>query len=74
MDLVFIHYNDLEFQANKIFSINFSDGDRLQWVLFKKNRDYYLTSMSCFIKITNDLTKLEHYGDITKISDLSNKI
>ena len=30
MDQVFIHYNDLEFQANKIFSINFSDGDRLQ--------------------------------------------
>ena len=73
MDLVFIYY-DLEFQDNKIFSINFSDGDRLQGVLFKKNRDYYLTSMSCFIEITNDLTELEHYGNITKISDLSNKI
>ena len=61
MDLVFIYYNNLEFQDNKIFSINFNDGgDRLQGILFKKNRDYYLTSMSCFIEITNDLSELEH--------------
>ena len=30
--------------------------------------------MSCFIEITNHLTELEHYGNITKISDSSNKI
>ena len=29
MDPVFIYYNNLEFQDNKIFSINFNDGDRL---------------------------------------------
>ena len=74
MDPVFIYYNNLEFQDNKIFSISFNDGDRLQGILFKKNRDYYLTSMSCFIEITNDLSELEHYDNITKISDLSNKI
>ena len=60
MDLVFIYYNNLEFQDNKIFSINFNDGDRLQGILLKKNRDYYLTSMSCFIEITNDLSEWEH--------------
>ena len=30
--------------------------------------------MSCFIEITNDLSELEHYDKIKKISELSNKI
>ena len=30
--------------------------------------------MSCFIEITNDLSELTHYGDIKRISDLSNTI
>ena len=74
MDPIFIYSNDLQFQGNKSFTINFSDDDRLQGVLFKKNKDYYLTSMSCFIEITNDLSELEHYSEIIKISELSNKI
>ena len=41
---------------------------------FKKNKDYYLASMSCFIEITNDLSEQQHYGKIIKISELSNKI
>ena len=35
---------------------------------------YYLTIMSCFIEITNDISEQQHYGKITKISELSNKI
>ena len=30
--------------------------------------------MSCFIKITNDLSELTHYHDIKKISNLLNTI
>ena len=74
MDPIFIYYNDLKFQDNKIFTIKFSDGDRLDRVLFKKKKDYYLVSMSCFIEITNDLSELTHYDNIKKISDLSNSI
>ena len=74
MDPIFIYYNNLQFQDNKSFSIDFSDEDRLEGVLFKKSRDYYLTSMSCFIEITNDLSELEHYDEIKKFSELSNKI
>ena len=40
----------------------------------KKNKDYYLTSMLCFIEITNDLSELEHYIEIIDISKLSNNI
>ena len=42
--------------------------------MFLKNNDYYLTSMSCYIQLTNDLTELTHYDDVKKISDLSNDI
>ena len=38
MDPIFIYYKELEFQDNKIFIIEFSDGHRLGRVLFKKKR------------------------------------
>ena len=74
MDPIFIYSNNLQFQDNKSFTIDFSDNDRLDGILFKKNKDYYLTSMSCFIEITNDLSELEHYIEILDISKLSNNI
>ena len=74
MDPIFIYGNNLQFQDNEPFTINFSNGDRLHGLLFKKNKDYYLTSVSCFIEITNDLSELEHYSKIIKISKLSNNI
>ena len=74
MEPAFIYNNNLKFQDNKIFTINFRDGDRLQGVLVRKNRDYYLVSMSYFIEWSNDLGDLTDYGDITKISELSNQI
>ena len=74
MDPIFIYSNNLQFQDNKSFIIDFSDDDRLDGVLFKKNKDCYLTSMLCFIEITNDLSELEHYIEIIDISKLSNNI
>ena len=75
MDPVFIYYDKVNFQNDyKVFKVDFSDGDNLQAVLFKKNRDYYITSMSCFIRLEQDLKELTHYDDIKKISEISNKI
>ena len=55
MDPIFIYYNNLEFKDKKIFNIEFSNEDRLQGVMFKKDKDYYLTSMSCFIELNTSL-------------------
>ena len=75
MDPVFIYYDKVNFQNDyKVFKVDFSDGDNLQAVLFKKNRDYYITSMSFFITLEQDLKELTHYDDIKKISEISNKI
>ena len=71
---MFIYYNNLKFEENKTFTIGFSNEDRLQGKMFRKAKDYYLTSMSCFIQLTNDLTELMHFDDIKKISDLSHNI
>ena len=75
MDPVFIYYDKVNFQNDyKVFKVDFSDGDNLQAVLLKKNRDYYIMSMSCFIMLEQDLEELTHYDDTKKISEISNKI
>ena len=74
MEPIFIYYNDLKFEDNKIFNVEFSNEDRLQGVMFLKKKGYYLTSMSCFIKLSNDLSELSQFEDIKKISELSNEI
>ena len=75
MEPVFIYYNNLKFQENtKIFTADFSDEDRLQGVMFKKNKDYYLTSLSSYIKLAEEIEKLKEFPDIKKIADLSEEI
>ena len=54
MEPVFIYYKTLSFDQNKRFTLEFSDGDLLEGVIFKKNKDYYITSMSCYVNQTVD--------------------
>ena len=75
MEPIFIYYNTLKFKENtKIFTADFSDEDRLQGVMFNKNKDYYLTSLSCYIKLEENIEKLKEFPDIKKIADLSEEI
>ena len=55
MEPVFIYYNNLEFKENsKMFTADFSDKDRLQGILFNKNKDYYLTSNHVVLHSANE--------------------
>ena len=74
MDLIFIYYNNLKFAENKQFTLEFSNEDLLQGITFLKNKDYFLMSMSCFIEVENDITKLKQYSAIEKISELAKRI
>ena len=74
MDPIFIYYNNLKFAENKKFTLEFSDGDILQGIIFRKNRDYFLMSLTCFIETENDITELMQYADIEKISKFANRI
>ena len=77
MDPVFMYWNKINFIGNndfKKFMVEFSNGDRFNGVLFQKENDYFITSLSTNIKIEKDLTKLEDYDKIKKISDELNDI
>ena len=76
MKPVFIYCDIVKFQNNdyKIFKVDFSNGDNLESVFFRKSKDYYITSMSSFITLKQDLKELKHYDDIKKITEISNEI
>ena len=74
MDPIFIYYNNLKFSENKQFTLEFSNKDLLQGIIFLKNRDYFLMSMSCFMEVENKISKLKQYPAIKKISGLANRI
>ena len=74
MDPIFIYYNNLKFSENKQFTLEFSNKDLLQGIMFLKNRDYFLMSMSCFMEVENKISKLKQYPAIKKISGLANRI
>ena len=72
MDPIFIYNNNLIFDENQRFILNFSDGDILKGVNFSKENDYFIMSMSCFTEVFNDITKLKQYDDIEKKSIIAN--
>ena len=74
MEPIFIYYNNLNFEQDKNFLLEFSDSDKLDDVIFKNNKDYYITNISCYIDLTVDVTKLPQFDKIKEISDLSNSI
>ena len=59
MESTFVYYKNLTFDDEKKFLINFSDEDLLKGVVFKKNKDYYVTSMACYLHLPVDITKLQ---------------
>ena len=40
MEPIFIYYSNLNFDQDKNFTLEFSDCDKLDGVIFKKNKDY----------------------------------
>ena len=72
-----MYWDKVKFDDNnnfKDFKVKFSDGDSLNGVFFKKNKDYYITSMSAFISLEQNVKELKDYEKIKKISELSNAI
>lgn len=77
MEPVFIYWDKIKFTDRndfKNFKVNFNNDDSLTGVLFKKKRDYYLTSLSANIKLQTNLNELKDYDKIKKIAEVSNAI
>ena len=72
-----MYWDKVKFEDNnnfKDFKVKFSNGDSLDGVIFKKNKDYNITSMSAFIALEKNLKELKDYDTIKKISEISNAI
>ena len=67
MEPAFTYYNNLKFDKHKKLTISFSNEDLLKDVVFRKNRDYYISSMSC----ADNITKLPKYDKIKEIHNLA---
>ena len=65
MELTFIYYNNLNFDQDKSFTLEFSDSDKLDGVIFKKNYN---------VDLIVDVTKLPQFDKIKEISDWGNAI
>ena len=74
MEPVFIYYNIFSFNQNKRFTLEFSDGNLLEGVIFKKNKYHYITTLLYYVDLTADVTKLRQFDKIKEISDLANAI
>ena len=74
MESIFIYYNNLNFDQDKNFTLEFSDSDKLDSVILQKNKEYHIRSMPCYVDFTNDVTKLPQFDKIKEISDLENAI
>ena len=58
----------------KEFKVTFGNGDLKTGVVFKKNRDYFITSLSANIELEKNLKELKNYDQIKKISEISNSV
>ena len=66
-----MYWSKLKFEGDKDykkFNVNFSDGDRLDGVFFRKDKKYFIISLSTNIKIEKNLKKLEDYEKLKKVS------
>ena len=74
MKPIFISYNDLKFDKHEKFTIHFSDEDSLTNVVFRKDRYYHITSMTYYVDLAVNITKLPKYDKIKQILDLATEI
>ena len=58
----------------KEFKVTFGNGDLKTGVVFKKNRYYFITSLSANIELEKNLKELKNYDQIKKISEISNSV
>ena len=77
MEPIFMYWNKIKFEGNsnyRKFNVNFNDGDKLDGVSFKKDKNYYITSLTTNIEIEKNLKKLSDYKKIQEISTKLNDV
>ena len=73
----FMYWNDAKFIGDsnfKKFTLKFNDSDKLNGVIFKKDMDYFITSLSANVKLIKDIKNLNDFKKIEEVSKKANEI
>ena len=77
MEPVFMYWNDVKYVGDndfKKFKLQFNDSDKFNGVIFKKDRDYFITSLSTNVKINKNVKNLDDFEKISEVSKKANEI
>ena len=77
MEPVFMYWNDVKYVGDndfKKFKLQFNDSDKLNGAIFKKDRDYFITSLSTNVKINKNVKNLDDFEKISEVSKKANEI
>ena len=72
-----MYWNDVKYVGEndfKKFKLQFNDSDRLNGVIFKKDRDYFITSLSTNVKLDKNVKDLDDFKKISEVSKKANEI
>ena len=65
-----MYWNDAKFIGDsnfKKFTLKFNDSDKLNGVIFKKDMDYFITSLSANVKLIKDIKNLNDFKKIEEV-------
>ena len=77
MEPVFMYWNDVKYVGDnnfKKFKVQFNDSNKLNGAIFKKNRDYFITSLSTNVKLNKNVKDLDDFKKISEVSKKANEI
>ena len=70
MEPVFMYWNKVKYEGDdnfKKFKVTFNDGDKINGVIFKKEKDYFITSLSADVKIDKNVADLKDHKKIKEV-------
>ena len=73
MNPAFMYYNEITFNNDNKFILDFSNEKFVQKIKFFKRKDYFITSLNCNLKlkaITKEDKKKKEIEELSKISNL----
>ena len=75
MEPSFMYWNDVKYvgESNfKKFKVEFNDSDKLNGAIFKKDKDYFITSLSTNVKLNKNVKGLNDFKKIEEVSKKAN--
>ena len=73
----FMYWNEAKFIGDsnfKKFMLKFNDSDKLNGATFKKDKDYFIISLSANVKLEKNIKNLNDFKKIEEVSKKANEI